>query len=195
MKSISPYTKVKTVPVGCGTLAVPYHARRDVEAEHSSGISLQSRRHGGGWNKLVSICHFLACWEKSWRAGLWHPEAGAAPPREPGACSPPRTACDGSAEQDAGQGSSGFSSFDGHGALLTWYEGCFLFSHPPPFFFCFNLLLALGLLAFFFFFPKDNVFINRQNIFVSGKRSTSTIFTTCIIYLRTIMASSEPCVM
>lgn len=67
---------------------------------------------------------------------------------------PSRAKCDGSAERDAGLGSSGFSSFDGHGTCFDMVRGLAVI-FLPFFFFCFDLLLALCLLAFsFFFFPK-----------------------------------------
>lgn len=110
----------------------------------------KSRGHSGGWNESVPIYCFLACGEKSWRPGLWHAETGAAPPQEksPGRAALPTQ----SAERDTGQGSAGFSSFDGHGTRFDMVRGLVFILFLFFFFFCFNLLLAMGLLAFYFYF-------------------------------------------
>lgn len=111
------------------------------KAEHSSGSLFRSRGRGDGWNELVPTCHFSACREKSWCPGLWDADTL----QEPRARSPPHPKCDSSAERDVGQGSSGFSSFDGHGTHFHMVQGLlFIFILFFFFLFCFNLLFSLG---------------------------------------------------
>lgn len=139
---------------------VSLRGARAGKAEHSS--SIHHRGCGSGWNELVPICNFSACREKSWHPRLWHTEPGAFPPH---------MKCDSSTARDAGQGSAGFSSFDGHetqfdtGQGLVFIFFSFFFPFSLLFFLSFfssfsNLLLALGLLRFGFFSPpKDDVFV------------------------------------